>query len=376
MDRSLKDGGRGMPRRRLFGTLAAAGMATAGLTTAGLAAADKATAAPAAPAPRLDREEFRLPWKGEAGIDIYVRNKHPAGQDAFPAERILLFVHGSTYPASTAFDLPLDGMSAMDFLAGKGFDVYLVDLPGYGLSGRPAQMSAPAADNPPFMRTADAAAVVGQVVDFIRKRRGVETIDLMGWSWGTSTMGLYTSTHNDAVNRLVLYAPQWLSRTPSLMASGEGKLPAYRSVTRDSAKSRWLTGVPEAKKADLIPPGWFDQWADATFPTDAVGAKQSPPVLRAPNGTVADKDAYWQAGKPLYDPADIRVPVLIIHAEWDADLPSYQAQEYFAKLTHAPYKRFVELGEGTHTVMMEKNRMQFLREIASFLTESDPQALN
>ncbi len=36
----------------------------------------------------------------------------------------------------------------------------------------------------------------------------------------------------------------------------------------------------------------------------------------------------------------------------------------------------MELGEGTHTVMMEKNRMQFLREIAAFLTESDPQALN
>ncbi len=117
---------------------------------------------------------------------------------------------------------------------------------------------------------------------------------------------------------------------------GGGPIPAYRSVSRDSAKTRWLTGVPEDKKADLIPPGWFEQWADATFATDAVGAKQSPPVLRAPNGTVADKDAYWAAGKPLYDPGRITVPVLIIHAEWDADLPSYQAQEYFAKLTHAP----------------------------------------
>ena len=32
------------------------------------------------------------------------------------------------------------------------------------------------------------------------------------------------------------------------------------------------------------------------------------------------------------------------------------AHAYFAKLTGAPYKRFVELGEGTHTVMLEKNR--------------------
>ncbi|GJE14564.1 alpha/beta hydrolase [Methylobacterium longum] len=359
--------GAGLPRRQLVGAFAV-GLATATLPKLIL------PAAAASPSSRLETEEFRLPWS-EPGVEIYVRNKRPAGTDRFPGDRILLYVHGATYPASTALDLPLGGMSAMDYLAGLGFDVYLVDLPGYGLSGRPGVMSAPAADNAPFMRTPDAAKVVEQVVDFITKRRGVEKIDLMGWSWGTSTMGLYTSTHNDKVNRLVLYAPQWLSRTPSLIG-GDGPLGAYRSVSRDSAKERWLKGVSEDKKADLIPAGWFEQWADATFATDQEGAKQSPPVLRAPNGVVADSKEYWQAGKPLYDPGEIRVPVLIIHAEWDADLPSYQAQEYFTKLTHAPYKRFVELGEGTHTVVMEKNRMQFLHEVGAFLTEADPQALN
>lgn len=355
----------GIPRRQALGALAAFGLATG------------AEAAPVrdAASGRLQTEEFRLPWS-EPGVEIYVRNKHTAGQDRFAGDRILLFVHGATYPASTAFDLPLGGMSAMDYFAGQGFDVYLVDLPGYGLSGRPAQMSRPAADNPPFMRTPDAAKVVGQAVDFIRKRRDVAKINLMGWSWGTSTMGLYASTHNDTVNRLVLYAPQWLSRTPALIGGGSGPIAAYRSVSRESARDRWLTGVAADKRDDLIPPGWFDRWADATFATDTVGAAQTPPVLRAPNGTLADSTEYWRAGKALYDPGAIRVPTLIIHAEWDADLPSYQAQEYFFKLVHAPYKRFVELGEGTHTVMMEKNRMQFLHEVSAFLMEADPQALN
>jgi len=67
---------------------------------------------------------------------------------------------------------------------------------------------------------------------------------------------------------------------------------------------------------------------------------------------------------------------LLIHAEWDADLPSDQAHAYFAKLTNAPYKRFVEIGEGTHTIIMEKNRMQFFREVMNFLGEVDPLALN
>jgi hypothetical protein len=51
------------------------------------------------------------------------------------------------------------------------------------------------------------------------------------------------------------------------------------------------------------------------------------------------------------------------------------ADAYFAKLTGAPYKRFVQLGEGTHTVMLEKNRMQFFHEILGFLDESDTTAL-
>ena len=79
--------------------------------------------------------------------------------------------------------------------------------------------------------------------------------------------------------------------------------------------------------------------------------------------------SYWSAGKPLYDPAGIRVPTFLAHAEWDADLPSYMLYAYFAKLTNAPYKRYVEIGEGTHTVIMEKNRMQLFQAVQQFLDE-------
>jgi hypothetical protein len=101
---------KGLARRELVGALAAG------------AAIAATPAAVAAPSSRLTMEEFRLPWS-EPGADIYVRNKRPAGTDRFAGDRILLYVHGSTYPSSTAFDLPLGGMSAMDYLAGLGFDV-------------------------------------------------------------------------------------------------------------------------------------------------------------------------------------------------------------------------------------------------------------
>jgi pimeloyl-ACP methyl ester carboxylesterase len=333
------------------------------------------TSAAFADEPKLDAESYVIP-AADPGIQLYIRNKRPAGITRFSADKILLYVHGATYPSETAFDLPLNGRSMMDYVAQQGFDVYFVDVRGYGGSTRPPEMDAPPMENKPVVDTPTAVKDVGAAVNHILQRRGVAKINLMGWSWGTAIMGMYTIENNDKVGRLVLYAPAWIFTTRPVIGGGESALGAYRTVTRDSARQRWLNGVPESKKADLIPAGWFDQWADATWATDPVGSKQNPPVVRAPNGALQDFRTYWVAGKPQYDPADIRVPTLLIHAEWDADLPSDQARGYFAKLTNAPYKRFVEIGEGTHSVMMEKNRMQFFREIMNFLNEPDALSLN
>lgn len=329
--------------------------------------------APARAADKVEMQEFMVP-AADPGIQLYVRNKHPAGVDKFGPDRILVYVHGATYPAETALDLPVGGSSMMDMLAERGWDVWLLDVRGYSKSTRPPEMDHPAMDNKPIVDTATAAKDVGSVVDFVMQRRGVPKVNLMGWSWGTSIMGLYTTTHNSNVERLVLYAPQWLSTTKP--PADAPPLGAYRTVTRAATLDRWLMGVPEDKKASLIPQGWFDMWADATFATDPVGAKQNPPVLRAPNGVVQDSRLYWQAGKPLYQPSDITVPTLVIHAEWDADLPTYQTAGYFEQLKNTPYKRWVQLGEGTHTIILEKNRMQFIHEVESFLEEKRPQELN
>ncbi|HKD29045.1 MAG TPA: hypothetical protein VKC66_24450 [Xanthobacteraceae bacterium] len=65
----------------------------------------------------------------------------------------------------------------------------------------------------------------------------------------------------------------------------------------------------------------------------------------------------------------IRVPTLLILAEWDQDTPLYMAQEVFAKLINAPHKRHVVIGEGTHAVALEKNRMHLINQVQSFLDE-------
>ena len=342
----------------------------AGLLPAFLAVAMSFAAAAAEP-PKLVTEEFMVPAK-DPGIQLYVRNKRPEGVDRFGPERTLLFVHGATYPAETAFDLQLDGLSWMDFIARRGFDVYLVDVRGYGRSTRPKEMDQPPAANEPIVTTEVARRDVGAAVDFILNRRGIAKLDLLGWSWGTAIMGSYAAENPDKVRRLVLYASVWIRTTPSLVQAQGDKLGAYRTVKREDARTRWLNGVPEDKKQSLIPAGWFEAWADATFASDPVGAAQNPPVLRAPNGTVLDTQRYWSVGKALYDPSRITAPTLIIQAEWDRDTPPYMAQALFPLLTNAPWKRYVMIGEGTHTVIMEKNRQQLFDEVQLFLQEQLP----
>src|ERR1700730_1252774 len=123
-----------------------------------------------AASPKLESSDGMIP-SGDAGIELFVRNKHPAGTESYSSDRILLYVHGATYPSETAFDLPIEGVSMMDMIAARGFDVYLVDVRGYGRSTRPAEMNQPPAANKPIVSTKVAAHDLGMAVDYILKKR-------------------------------------------------------------------------------------------------------------------------------------------------------------------------------------------------------------
>lgn len=319
--------------------------------------------------PRIVTEEFMVPatdGPGGTGGEIFVRNKRPDGLAA-SASRTILFVHGATYPAHSAFDLPLGGLSWMDYIAGRGFDVWCMDLRGYGRSTRPAAMSQPPEANPPLMKGEQAVADIAAVSAFVRNRRSLPKLVHMGWSWGTSLMGRFAADNPALVERLVLYAPVWLREKADGPAPTLG---AYRSVTQAQARERWLAGVPEGKRDALIPPGWFEHWAGVTWASDPEGLRQNPSVLRAPNGSQSDSWEFWRSDRPFYDPAKITAPTLLVVAEWDQDTPPGLAVALFPKLTNSPGKRLVLLGEGTHTIMMERNRGTLFQAVQVFLEEA------
>src|SRR5262245_14002076 len=157
----------------------------------------------AADEPKLIAEEFMID-AADPGIKLYVRNKRPQEMSQGAPGKTLLFVHGATLPSEVTFDFALDGLSGMDYMARRGWDVYLVNVRGYGRSTRPPEMDQPAASNPPLVTTDVAVKDVASAVEFILKRRNISKLSLMGWSWGTVIMSAYTVDHNDKVDKLVL----------------------------------------------------------------------------------------------------------------------------------------------------------------------------
>jgi len=309
-------------------------------------------------------EELRVAT-GTPGIDLYVRNKRPAALETFTAERTIVMVHGATFSSGSLYDVPFNGMSFIDFLAAAGYDVYALDVRGYGHSTRPAEMEQAADLSPPVVGTDIGLADLGTVVDYVLKRRQLDKVSVFGMSWGGTVAGAYTSRNNDKVHKLVLLAPQWLSDRPIPIDTG-GRLDAWRLVPVRESKARWLSTAPEHGRASLVPEGWFEQWADFTLAEDPWSRERAPHQLRASNGPIQDIRDYWRAGRKYYEPAEIRVPVLLVHGEWDIDVPIDLAQSLFLELRNAPYRQWAEIGEATHLVLLEKNRLLAYQAIRDF----------
>jgi pimeloyl-ACP methyl ester carboxylesterase len=312
-------------------------------------------------------EDLMIP-SDTAGISLHLRNKRQAVLKSFSAERTILMMHGATYSSESLFDAPLGGISFMDYLAGHGYDVFALDVRGYGGSTRPPQMDAPPEESEPLVRTEIGVRDLASAVQYILKLRNITRLNLVAMSWGGSVAGAYTAGNNDKIVKLALVAPLWLLKGPAPVDAG-GRLGAYRNVPVLDFRERWLSAAPEAAQPGLIPAGGFELWANISLATDPQASAGTAPLMRAVNGPILDIREYWAAGKALYDASAIRVPVLLVHAEWDRDVPISSAQDLFLSLKHARYRRWVEIGEGTHMILLEKNRLQAFDAINQFLSE-------
>jgi pimeloyl-ACP methyl ester carboxylesterase len=136
------------------------------------------------------------------GLRIYLWEKHKAGLEGTFANngKVALLVHGGTWSGRPLFDLQIRDYSLMDFLAENGYDVWAIDLHGYGRSDK---------TDKDWTDSHSAAADIAAAVGYITRLRGVTKINLLGCSAGTQRAGVFAMENPDKVRKLVHYAPRW-----------------------------------------------------------------------------------------------------------------------------------------------------------------------
>ena len=133
--------------------------------------------------------------ESDHGIRLFVREvsqsvtPSPKGARSQP----ILLIHGARVPGLASFDLPVAGGSLAEDFAERGFDVFIVDLRGYGKSTRPSGMDEPPSAHSPLVRSNEAVRDIAAVVDWIRDNRRVPKVALFGWATGGQWAGYYAS---------------------------------------------------------------------------------------------------------------------------------------------------------------------------------------
>src|SRR5262249_44603128 len=68
------------------------------------------------------------------GIKLFVREKMAEGTTRFTDENVVLFLHGATAPSTCDFDLSYKDYSWADWMAKRGYVVFMGDYRNYGFS--------------------------------------------------------------------------------------------------------------------------------------------------------------------------------------------------------------------------------------------------
>jgi pimeloyl-ACP methyl ester carboxylesterase len=316
---------------------------------------------------KLDPREqhFRIPGPRE-GLSLFLRFLPAPDRDAGP-RRVVLYVHGATFPSALSIAHRFDGKSWRDALTEAGFDVWGLDFYGFGHSDRYPEMEQPAAQNPPLCVAQDAAKQVEAAARFILGHQNIEKLSLISHSWGSMPACLFAAAHAALVDRLVLFAP--IGRRDPRRYETPPTFPAWRVVTPEDQWNRFIEDVP-AHEPPVLSRLHFEGWSKSYLDSDPESRSRDPSGVKTPLGPFSEIIKAWH-GQLAYDPAKVRSPVAIIRGEWDGLMLDDDARWLFNAFTHAPAKRDVKIARGTHLMHLEAMRPALWRESINFLHGDD-----
>ncbi len=308
---------------------------------------------------------------GIAGLNLAVYGQ-PADLSK-DKNRVVLYVHGATFPAQLSIFHRFDGVSWADHLAARNYCVYGFDQLGFGRSDRYPEMSRPADQAAPVGRADAVAKQIERVVAHILSSTRANKVHLIAHSWGTMPAALFAQRRPELVERLALFAPI-VQRSPAApVSSADGRnaaaAPAWHLLTVEDQRKRFAGYVPP-NASPVLSAGHFARWADAYVASDPASAEFSPPSVKIPYGPIADLGEAF-GGRLAYVPAEISVPTLIVRGEWDDTPNDADARRLFDALINAPIKRDVKISRGTHVMHLEESRYALYSEVLNFFAGGD-----
>ncbi len=285
------------------------------------------------PKAEITREVFPLE---RDGVKLHLECLK-SGRDGEP----LLLVHGLTY-SSHEFDVNYKDYSLARFFARRGFNVWLLDIAGYGQSGEVEDGFTPDSDY--------AAEDILAAATLILEHEGRKSLDVLGWSWGTVTAGRFAAENPELVKKLVLYAP---------IVAGLGDV----DVEEEFNHNTWIHAAGDFQKNkdgsinnDITEPEVVSTFQSNCWRYD----KDS-----SPNG--GRRDLLVVPSERLIPTEDIDVPVLVIAGSKDEYVSPELCREAFKILKNKDSRLEIVDGAG-HAMMMEKPYYRtFRQKVLEFL---------
>lgn len=274
------------------------------------------------------------------GIEIYVWEKYVDSPDDKP---VVVLAHGSATAGRESFDLQVEGKpsySLMDHLAEEGFDVFALDTRGFGRSTEPNG----------HMTTSQASEDLEAVVDYVLELREVDSVNLLGWSWGTQYAGMFIMRAPGKVTRYVSYAqmhvnsPDIAKRRPRIEAFRENP---YVTIPEEGWKPRFESMTPP----ELNDPEVVDAFAAAAAEVE----------VQTATGPQLDMVTIM----PMINPRLMPVPTMIIHGEYD-DVADLDGLLPFFRDLPASSKKYVIIPDAGHMMHLQEGHDLFQHEVTSF----------